>query len=96
MAQYVMLLNWTEQGVRAGKDTLKRAAAARQAFEKAGCHMREIYWTLGKYDLVITADAPSDEVITALGLQMGMLGNVRTTTLRAFGEQEMEQILKRV
>jgi uncharacterized protein with GYD domain len=96
MAQYVMLLNWTEQGVRAAKDTVKRAASARQAFEKAGCRMREIYWTLGNYDLVITADAPSDEAITALGLQLGALGNVRTTTLRAFGESEMEQILKKV
>jgi uncharacterized protein with GYD domain len=96
MARYVLLLNWTEQGVKAAKDTVKRAAAVRQAFEKAGAHLKEVYWTLGQYDLVLTAEAPNDEVITALGVQAGMLGNVRTTTLRAFDEKEMEQILKKV
>src|SRR5262245_44430189 len=76
MARYVMLLNWTEQGVKNAKDTVKRAAAARQAFEKGGAQLREIYWTLGQYDLVLIAEAPSDESITALSIQLGALGNV--------------------
>ena len=96
MAQYVLLTNWTDQGVRSAKDTVKRVAAARQAFEKAGARIKDFYWTLGQYDCVVTVEAPSDEVMTALGLQLGMLGNVRTTTLRAFDEREMEQIIKKV
>ena len=96
MARYVMLLNWTEQGVRGAKDTVKRAAAARQAFEKAGAHIREALWTIGQYDLVLTCDAPNDEVVAALGIQLGQLGNVRTTTMRAFEEGEMEQVLKKI
>jgi uncharacterized protein with GYD domain len=96
MARYVILLNWTDQGVRNAKETIKRAAAARQVFEKAGAQLRETVWTLGPYDLVLTAEAPNDEVITALGIQIGMLGNVRTCTMRAYDEREMEQILKKV
>ena len=96
MARYIMLLNWTEQGLRGAKDSVKRAASARQAFEKAGAHIRDAVWTIGPYDLVLSCDAPSDEVISALSIQLGQLGNVRTTTMRAFDEKEMEQIAKKV
>jgi uncharacterized protein with GYD domain len=89
-----MLLDWTEQGVRGARDTIKRAAAARQAFEKAGAKITQAYWTMGKHDLVLIAEAPGDETIAALGLQLGMLGNVRSTTMRAFDEKEMEKVLK--
>jgi uncharacterized protein with GYD domain len=47
MAQYVMLLNWTEQGIKTAKDSIKRAAAAKQEFEKAGAKIRECLWTIG-------------------------------------------------
>jgi uncharacterized protein with GYD domain len=96
MAHYVVLLNWTDQGAKAAKETVKRAAAARQAFEKAGAKLHQAFWTLGAYDLVLIAEAPSDEVMTALSLQVGLLGNVRNCTLRAFDEREMEQILSKV
>ena len=96
MARYIMLLNWTDQGVKGARDTIKRAKAAAGAFEKAGGKLVQCLWTLGQYDLVLTVEAPSDEAITALGLQLGMQGNVRSCTLRAFDEKEMEQILKKV
>jgi uncharacterized protein with GYD domain len=96
MAKYVVLLNWTEQGARAAKDTVKRAAAARQAFEKAGGRIAEVLWTLGQYDLVITADAPDDQTMCAISVSLGTLGNVRMCTLRAFDEKEMQQILQKV
>ena len=96
MARYVMLLNWTDQGVRNVKETLRRAAAARQAFEKAGARLQQMLWTLGSHDLVLIVDAPDDQTVTAMGLQLAMHGNVRTSTLRAFDEGEMEQILSKV
>ena len=77
-------------------ETVPAGNYARQAFEKAGAHIRDAVWTVGPYDLVLSCDAPSDEVISALGIQLGMLGNVRTTTMRAFEEKEMEQIFKKV
>jgi uncharacterized protein with GYD domain len=96
MARYIVLMNWTDQGIRNAKDTVKRAKAARQAFEAMGANMRDVYWTVGPYDVVATVDAPDDETATKAGLAIGIQGNVRTTTLRAFGEQEMEEIIKSI
>lgn len=96
MARYVLLLNWTDQGIRAVKDTVKRAASARQLVEKMGGRVGESLWTLGAYDLVLTVEAPDDETATAMSIKLAALGNVRTTTLRAFNEAEMEKILQKV
>jgi uncharacterized protein with GYD domain len=95
MARYFMLLNWTEQGVKNCKETVTRAVAARQMFEKMGGRLTDYAWTLGQYDLILTAEAPDDETITAIGVALGKLGNVRTQTLRAFGESEMQKILQK-
>ncbi len=96
MARYIVLLNWTDQGIRGAKDTVKRASAGRQAFESLGVKMRELYWTVGQYDMVASIEAPDDESVTRACLALGMQGNVRSTTLRAFDEQDMERILKEV
>ena len=94
MAKYVVLLNWTDQGIRAAKQTVERAQTARQAFAKLGAELVDIWWTVGPYDLVGVVEAPDDETVTRAGLALGMLGNVRSTTLRAFDEGEMTAILK--
>jgi uncharacterized protein with GYD domain len=96
MARYVILCNWTEQGVKNAKETVKRARAAAGAFEKAGGKLNQVFWTLGQYDLVIIAEAPNDEALTAINVQLAMLGNIRSSTLRAFDEGEMEKILQKV
>jgi uncharacterized protein with GYD domain len=96
MARYVVLLNWTDQGIKNVKDTVNRAAAARQAFEKLGGRLIDAVWTLGQYDLVLTVEAPDDETLVAFNIQLGRLGNVRSTTLRAFGETEMQRILQKL
>jgi uncharacterized protein with GYD domain len=93
MATYILLVNWTDQGVRGAKDTIKRASAFREVAQSMGVTVGTVKWTLGAYDLVITVDAPDDETITRVGLALGMQGNVRTSTLRAFGEDEMARIL---
>jgi uncharacterized protein with GYD domain len=94
MAKYVVLMNWTDQGIKNAKDTVKRARAARPAFEAMGVQMREVYWAIGPYDIVAMVDAPDDEAMTKAGLALAMQGNLRSTTMRVFGEQEMEGILK--
>jgi uncharacterized protein with GYD domain len=96
MAHYVLLLNWTDQGIRNVKETVKRAADARQLVERSAGKIGECFWTLGPYDLVLTAEAPDDETMTAISIKLGMLGNVKTTTMRAFGDAEMEKIIQRV
>lgn len=96
MATYVVLCNFTDQGIRNVKETTHRAEAVEAAAKKAGIGVKSILWTLGNYDLVATFEAPDDVAITAFGLSIGTAGNVRTATLRAFTRDEMNTILSRM
>jgi uncharacterized protein with GYD domain len=95
MANYVLLINWTEQGVRTFKETLDRADAFSKLAEQVGARTKDLCWTLGAYDIVATVEAPDDETMTALALGVCSGGNVRTTTLRAFDRDEMARIVGR-
>ncbi len=95
MPTYVALVNWTDQGIAAFKDSPKRADAFAKLLQQAGGKLRDIYWTIGPHDMLVIADAPDDETMTATLLQLGALGNVRTTTLRAFSKREFSDITKR-
>ena len=96
MATYIVLARFTDQGVRGVKNSPERARAFGAAAKKAGATVKEFYWTLGRYDMVSILDAPDVETITALGLSVAKLGNVRTETLCAFDKVGMEAILKKV
>ncbi len=96
MATYIVLANFTEQGIQNVKDTVKRAEAFKEAAGKFGVTVKDLYWTLGRYDLVVTVEGSDDPSVTALGLALGALGNVRTQTLRAFGAGEMKQIIDKL
>lgn len=96
MATYITLASFTDQGIRNVQDTTKRADAVKKAARKLGVTMKDIYWTLGSYDMVAVFDAADDAAITALGLTIGKAGNVRTQTLRAFSGEEMNAILAKV
>ena len=93
MATYVVLNTFTEQGIRSVKDTTSRANAARDLAKKFGVTMKEVYWTLGQYDIVSVVDSPDEGSVTALALALGAAGNVRTQLLRAFTQNEMKGIL---
>ena len=95
MATYIVLLQYTDQGIRNVKETTKRAAAAKEAAAKLGVKFNDLFWTLGEYDLVILAEAPDDETMTAVMLKLASLGNVKSQTLRAFRSNEMEAIMKK-
>ena len=58
--------------------------------------LEQAYWTVGPYDIVTVFEAPDDEALSAHLLEIGSLGDVRTTTLRAYGEEEMSGILQRL
>jgi len=91
-----MLANFTDQGIRNVKDTTKRAQAFKDLAKSAGVSVKDTYWTLGHYDVIAICEAPDDMVITALGLSLGKSNNVRTQTLRAFSQAEMDTILSKV
>ena len=96
MATYIVLSSFTDQGVRNAKDTTKRAEGVRGLAKKLGIGVKEIYWTLGNHDVVAVFDAPDDASITALGLSIAAGGNVRTQTMRAFSESEMNGIIAKM
>jgi uncharacterized protein with GYD domain len=97
MAKYVLLLQFTDQGIRSIKDTTKRAAAFRgEIAGKFGVKVSEVLWTLGQYDMVVLAEAPNDEAMAACSLSLARLGNVKIQTLRAFQAPEVEALLGKV
>ncbi len=92
---YIMLIRWTEQGIRNAKDTARRADAAKREAERIGGKFT-LYWTFGKYDAIGILEAPNDEAAMEFGLKVGSLGNVRTTTLRAFTEEEIARVVNKL
>lgn len=96
MPRYVVLFDWTEQGVRNFKDTVDRYESAQSQLEGLGVRFTDIYWTLGSHDIVSIVDAPNDESLAAGLLAVAGAGNVRTTTLRAFAADEMRSLISKV
>ena len=96
MPRYVILINWTEQGVRSVKETTQRAEQVRQMIEQMGGRLEALYWTQGRHDLVGVMEAPDEETAAAVGLRVGMQGAVRTESLRAYDAEEMGRILAKL
>ena len=96
MTTYIVLSTFTDQGIKNVKETTKRAAAAKEMAKKFGATMREVYWTLGAYDIVAIVDAPDDASIAAFGLALAGGGNVRAQTLRAMSQEEMQGVLAKL
>ena len=96
MATYIMLSKFTDQGIRSVKETTKRAEAFKEKVQKLGANIKDIYWTLGEYDVIATFEAPDAATATTVGLSLGAGGNVRTQTLAAFSASEMGQILSKI
>lgn len=96
MAIYIVLVNFTDQGIRNVKDTTRRADAIKETAKKFGVTAREFYWTLGSYDVVNIFDAPDDASMAALVASIGAGGNVRTMTMRAFSQADMDGILAKL
>ena len=95
MATFVSLVNFTDQGIRNVKDSPKRAEAIKATAKKLGVTVKEIYWTVGRYDVVVVMEG-DDEAVTSTLLKIGSLGNVRSETLRAFSAADMGRILSNV
>ena len=96
MSTYISLVSWTEQGIRNAKASPKRARAFKKLAASLGVKVKDVYWTSGRCDLVTICEAPDEETISAVMIAVGMLGSVRSETMRAFSAGEMETILKKI
>jgi len=96
MPNYVILMKLTDQGAKSIKDAPGRMEAGIKAFEKMGGKVINFYAVMGEYDYVGVGEAPSDEVATTFALALGSLGNVKTTTLRAYTKEEFAAMVKKL
>jgi uncharacterized protein with GYD domain len=94
--RYIMLYNYTDQGIKAVKESPDRIRRATQAVEQLGGKLLDISLTMGPYDLVATFEAPDDETVARFALTLGSAGNVRTTTLKAFSLEEFDRIARSI
>jgi uncharacterized protein with GYD domain len=96
MATYIVLANFTDQGIRSAKDSPKRAEAFKRMAKTFGVTVKELFWTQGRFDIVTIIEAPDEFSATALSLSLSALGNVRTESLRAFSAEDMAKIVEKM
>ena len=93
MSAYMLLCNFTEQGVRTIKEVPQRRAAARELGKKLGVDIKAGYLAIGTYDLIIHTEAKDDEAMAKFLLSLAALGNVRTNTIKVFPEADVDKII---
>ncbi len=93
MATYISLINYTAEGIKNLKDAPNRLEAARSAAKAVGGELKDVYLTMGGYDIVALSEFPNDEVAATYALTLASQGRIRTTTLRAFTEAEFTNIV---
>ena len=93
MVTYLMLLNWTDQGIKNVKDSPKRLDGAKKLAKDLGGEVKSSYMTLGTYDLVLIVEMPNNDKLASFALKLGSLGNVRSTTLRTYSEDDYRRII---
>ncbi len=93
MTTYIMLVNWTEAGIKNVKDSPRRLDAAKLALREMGGEMKSFFLTMGEYDMIIVYEAPDDAVAARFAFQVGQLGYIRTSTLKAFPEAAYREIV---
>jgi uncharacterized protein with GYD domain len=96
MQTYIILLNLTDQGIKNIKEAPARVEMMAKSLEAAGGRLVSFYAVMGQYDYVAIAEGPSDETAFIQLMTLGMLGNVRTVTLRAFKQGEFAEIVKKL
>jgi uncharacterized protein with GYD domain len=93
MAQYILLATWTDQGIKGVKESPQRLDAARKLWQEGGGRIVSFHMTMGAYDMVLVVEAPDDAAVARSVLKLAQRGNVRTTTLKAFSEDEYRKLL---
>jgi uncharacterized protein with GYD domain len=96
MPVYISLINLTDQGIRSIKDDPNRVKSAAQIAQREGVKILSEWWTMGQYDAIMITDAPDDETINRFLLGAARQGNIRTTTMRAFSQDEIVGIIQRL
>jgi uncharacterized protein with GYD domain len=93
MSTYIVLINWTELGVKNVRESPRRLDAAKKLLREMGGNFKEFYLTMGEHDMVAVCEAPDDAIAARFALSLGSGGSVRTRTLKAFPEAAYREII---
>jgi len=95
MATHIAVINFTDQGIRNIKESPNRLTAAGKLAESLGVKVKQAFWTFGQFDMVVIVEG-ADDAIAAWMYKVGSMGNIRSTTLRAFTAEEMQKIVAKI
>jgi uncharacterized protein with GYD domain len=90
---FICSINWTDQGIRNVKDSVKRAQAAKDLGKKMGVDLKEVYLTSGDCDLLAIMETSNGDNVAKFMLALGAMGNLRTRTSRAWTQSEFQKML---
>ena len=96
MLIYISLVNYAESGLRDIKKSPERLAAARKEAEELSGKVDKVYLTMGNRDLITIADLPDDATAATFAFRLEPKGNTSTTTMNAFREEVLMEIIKAV
>ena len=94
MAIYVLLSNLTDEGRKTLKERPERLKEVNQEIERMGARVVTQYAVLGSYDFVNIVEAPTNEVIARISVELGSRGTVQLTTLPAMSIDAFVQMIR--
>lgn len=93
MPTYVMLTNLTSEGVKTLKNNPSRVGEVNNEVEALGAKVIAQYTTLGQYDFVTIIEAPSEEIMAKVSIEMGSRGTMNSQTLTALSTERLAEVL---
>ena len=93
MATYIMLSNLTDEGRKPLKERPERLHEVNKEVESMGARVTAQFATMGGYDFVNIIEAPTNEVMVRLTVELGSRGTIKITTLPAMGVDEFVDML---
>jgi uncharacterized protein with GYD domain len=96
MPTYIILGNFTQDGITNIKESPQRLEASRKNVQALGGEMKDFFYTMGRYDFVGIIEFPSNEVAMQSLFNVGKRGSVRTETLVAIPAAKGVEIIKKL
>lgn len=83
MSTYILLSEVTDEGAATIKDHPERIKEVNEEIERLGAEVKEQFAVLGPYDFVNIVEAPDEETISRVSVELGSRGTVKIQTLTA-------------
>ena len=88
MPTYVMLTNLTADGVRTLKNNPGRVSEVNNEVEQIGAKVVAQYATLGQYDFITIVEAPDEQTMAKVSVELGSRGTMTSQTLSAIPAED--------